>query len=103
VGLDQRLKLHAKLTSIPGVVKAYFQPPQNTKLEAPCIVYKVDSADTLHAGNLPYRYAKRYEVTVIDRSPDSEIPDKIAALPMCTMSTAFVVDGLNHTVFNLYF
>lgn len=98
-----RLELQALLEEILGSSNVYFQPPANVQMQFPSITYKRDSAETLFAGNLPYRYTKRYAVTVIDRNPDSEIPDKIAALPMCTMSTSFAADGLNHTVFNLYF
>jgi hypothetical protein len=69
----------------------------------PCIVYKRDYAYTEFAGNLPYKYCKRYQVTVIDRDPDSPFPDKIAALPMCTFNRFFTADNLNHDVFNVFF
>lgn len=69
----------------------------------PCIVYQMDKAQTKFADNNPYRYAKRYQVTVIDRDPDSTIPDKVAALPACTFDRFFVTDNLNHFVFTLYF
>jgi hypothetical protein len=72
-------------------------------MQYPCIVYGRDAAHTAFAGDKPYRYSKRYQVTVIDRNPDSEVPDKIAALPMCLFTQAFVVDGLNHDVFSLYY
>jgi hypothetical protein len=57
----------------------------------------------LFANNLPFRHTKRYQVTVIDRDPDSLIPDKVAALPMCLHNRFFVANNLNHDVFNLYF
>lgn len=69
----------------------------------PCIVYERTKAETSFAGNKPYRYTKQYTVTVIDRDPDSNIPDKVAQIPMCTHSTFFVVDNLNHDVFNIFF
>ena len=96
-----RMELHELLkTIIPNV---YFQPPTNTKIQYPCIVYKRGFADTEFAGNNPYRYTKRYMVTVIDRNPDSAIPDKIASLPMCLFNRFYTADNLNHDVFNLYF
>ncbi len=98
-----RLELHALLEAIPGVTTAYFQPPANVQMEFPCITYRRDASETLFAGNLPYRNTKRYEVTVIDRDPDSEIPDKVAKLPMCLLTRAFAANNLNHYVFNLYF
>lgn len=98
-----RLDLQLLLEALLGTSNVYFQPPANVQMEFPAIVYNRDSAETLFAGNVPYRYTKRYQVTVIDSDPDSGIPDKVAALPMCTFSRAFVADNLNHSVFNLYF
>lgn len=98
-----RLNLQTQLEDILGTRAVYFQPPANVQMEYPCIVYTRDNARTRFAGNLPYRYVKRYQVTIIDRDPDSPIPDKVAALPMCIFDRSFVADNLNHDVFNLYF
>lgn len=96
-----RLELHEILKELcPNV---YFQPPSTVKMIYPCIVYERDSARTRFADNLPYRNTKRYSVTVIDRDPDSLIPDRIAALPMCSFNRFFTVNNLNHDVFSLYF
>lgn len=81
----------------------YFQPPTNVTMEYPCIIYHRDYADTKFAGDIPYRYVKRYMVTVVDRDPDSAIPDKIATLSMCVFNRFYTADGLNHDVFNLFF
>jgi hypothetical protein len=101
--MAQRLQLQAILESALGGSQVYFQPPANIQMQYPCIVYKRDLAITQFASNNPYRYTKRYMVTVIDRNPDSSIPDKVAALPMCTFNRFFTADNLNHDVFNLYF
>jgi hypothetical protein len=69
----------------------------------PCIVYERAKADTTFAGNATYLFNKRYTVTVIDTNPDSGIVDAVAKLPMCTHSTFFVADNLNHDVFDIYF
>lgn len=99
--MDRRLQLHELLLTF--VQHAYFQPPEGKLIEYPCIVYQLDGARTQFAGNLPYRYGKRYQVTIIDRDPDSPIPDKVAALPTATLNRFFVADNLNHFVFTLYF
>lgn len=102
--MDQRrLLLQETLEMLLGSTNVYFQPPENVVMEYPCIVYKRDYATTEFADNNPYRFMKRYMVTVIDRDPDSEIPDKVAALQMCTHSRFYTADDLNHDVFNLYF
>lgn len=101
--MDRRLLLQELLEELLDSENVYFQPPANVQISYPCIVYSRDNADTEFANNIPYRYTKRYEVTVIDRDPDSNIPDKIKQLPMCTFSRFFTVDNLNHDVFTLYF
>lgn len=72
-------------------------------MQYPCIIYKRDDVDTTFADNKPYRHTKRYLVTVIDRDPDSRIPEKVADLPLCTFDRFYVADNLNHDVFNLFF
>lgn len=84
-------------------IKVYFQPPSNVQMVYPCILFKRDGAVTRFAGNLPYRYTKRYLVTYISRDPKSEVPDKIAALPLCTFDRHYAADDLNHDVFRLFF
>lgn len=98
-----RLQLQALLETILGSDNVYFQPPANVQMEYPCIVYNRDSAETLFADNNPYRFTKRYQITVIDRNPDSKIPDQVGELAMCLHDRTFVTNGLNHYVFTLYF
>lgn len=81
----------------------YHQPPNGLKMQYPCIVYMMDDVRTQHADNQPYRSTKRYQITVIDRDPDSAIPDKVATLPMSDFDRKFAADNLNHTVYNVYF
>lgn len=101
--MDKRLQLQTLLESILGTRNVYFQPPSQHQMVYPCIVYERDNVETEFAGNLPYTRRKRYSVTIIDRNPDSEIPDRVAVLPLCIFSRRFVVDNLNHDVYNLYF
>jgi hypothetical protein len=98
-----RVELQTILEGVLGTGNVYFQPPPSLQMQYPCIVYKRDDAQTDFAGNKPYLYSKRYQVTVIDRNPDSHIPDRIAELPMCLFDRFFAADNLNHDVFNLYF
>lgn len=69
----------------------------------PAIVYERSSGDTVFADNVPYRREKRYQVTVIDRDPDSVIPDAVADLPSSTEVRFFAAGQLNHSVYNLFF
>lgn len=97
--MDRRLQLQALLETI--VPNVYFQPPGS--LTYPCIVFERDNEDRKHANNSVYNYTERWSVTAIDRDPDSLIPRKIAALPMCSISRYFRAGNLNHSVFTLYF
>lgn len=72
-------------------------------MQYPSIVYAQDNAKTEYAGDKPYSYTKRYQVTVIDRSPDTRIPDKISMLSMSNLNRVFTKDNLHHYVFSLYF
>lgn len=99
--MGQRLQLHQLLEELCEHV--YFQPKTNTKMEFPAILYKRDFAETLFADGIPWRREKRYMVTVIDRDPDSLIPDKVANLPMCSYNRFYTADDLNHDVFTLFF
>jgi hypothetical protein len=96
-----RLELHQLLESIADNV--YFQPPENIKLKYPCIIYKRDFAETEFADNHPYNHVLRYMVMVIDQDPDSDIPGKVAALPMSIFNRFFTADSLNHDVYNVFF
>lgn len=84
-------------------LNVYFQPPENLQMVYPCIVYQRDDLRTKFANNVPYGAVQRYQVTVIDRSPDSPIISKVAALPRCVFNRFFVAEGLNHDVYTLYF
>lgn len=100
---SKRLELQALLIELLGSGNVYFQPPSNVQMQYPCIVYNRDSTSTDFANNHPYRNKKRYQVTVIDRDPDSDVPDKVEALPLCSFNRSFTADNLNHDVFNLFF
>lgn len=81
----------------------YFQPPDNITMQYPCIVYNREKPDAKFASNRLYLYKERYQVTLIDRDPNSPTIYKIASLPLCTMDRWYAADNLNHYVFTLYF
>lgn len=95
-----RLKLDNIFRSIAPNV--YFQPPESMRMKYPCILYELTSIDTKFADNNPYVRKKRYKVTVIDKNPDSDIPDKIGGLPMTIFDRHYTSDNLHHFVFNIY-
>lgn len=99
--MGTRSKLHELLLTLAPNV--YFQPPADFKMKYPCIRYQRDDVHTIFADNALYKSKKRYLVTVIDEDADSDIPDKVAELPLCSFDRFYTADSLNHDVFNLYF
>lgn len=103
MALRSRLDLQALLESILGSRNVYYQPPATIFMNYPCIVYSRESIDSRFADDAPYSHDIRYQVTVIERNPDSELPFKIASLEKCTHSRSFKADDLHHNTFTLYF
>lgn len=101
--MGTRLELQLLLESILGSRNVYFQPPETVKMSYPCIVYQRNDEVSLFADNLPYLHDKQYILTVIDKNPDSIIPDKIAKLPRSHYDRHFTADNLNHDVFTIYY
>jgi hypothetical protein len=96
-----RLELQALLLGFcPNV---YHQAPPKTGMQYPCILYFRDDEQVEHADNSKYKWRKRYQVTVIDRDPDSLIPDQIGSLPFCSFNRHYKADQLNHDVYQLFF
>lgn len=98
--VENRLELHAILKEI--CENCYFEPPVSKKLVYPCIVYERFNSFTYYGDNKPYLINTRYQLTVIDPDPDSEIVPEIEKLEMCTFDRHYDADGLSHDVFTIY-
>lgn len=103
MSLARRLKFQQILEELLGSDNVYFQPPDSVKIKYDAIVYGLDYMAAGHGGNAPYTVDKRYQVTSITSDPDSGLPDKLARLPKSTFIRSFKQDGLNHTIFAIYF
>lgn len=101
--MENRLALHEELCNILGSRNVYFQPPESSKINYPAIIYSRDNIENIFADDIVYKQNKSYQITVIDKDPDSEVVDKISRLPRCTHNTHFTSDNLNHDVFTLYY
>lgn len=100
---QSRLNLQTLLETLLGSRNVYFQPPTNVTMQYPCIVYQRDYSHVEFADDVLYKGHKRYQLTVIDRDPDSDIPDKIEAMRYCAFNRFFIASDLNHHIFRLYF
>lgn len=101
--MSRRTDLHTLLKAIIGSDAVYFQPPPTVQMVYPCIVYERSKYNSRYADNRPYILEQSYQVTVIDKNPDSPILDKVAHLPRCSHDRHFTADNLNHDVFNLIY
>lgn len=102
--MASRLKLQEELEKVLGSENVYFQPPESLKLKYPCIIYSRSTPDKHNANDGLYMSTKRYDGTVIDRNPDSDIADKIVEhFPMCSLGTSYPSNNLNHFTFTLYY
>lgn len=101
--MSRRIELQTLLETILGSRNVYFQPPATLKMNYDCIRYERAKIDSVYADNRPYQLHDRYQLTVIYRDPDSELPRKIAALPMCSHERHYTADNLHHDIFNLYY
>ena len=101
--MADRPNLQTFLEEFLGSRNVYFQPPESIQLKYPAIVYSRKKIDNKHAGNTVYQQLFSYELTVIDKDPDSEIVRKVSMLPTCKHDRHFKSDNLNHDVFTIYY
>lgn len=101
---DRRLQLHEKFCDILGSRNVYFQPPETIKMKYPCIVYNEGSGKEIRSDNVIYIPINSYDVTVIFKDPDSDLPDKIhKAFTYIRKENPYTSDNLHHAPFYLYY
>jgi hypothetical protein len=98
----RRTEFQLILEGVLGSSNVYFQPPDDSRMEYPCLVYELDSTKILNADNGAYHLIPRYQVTHIHKDPDSSVFGKLAVLPLSSFSRHFATSGLNHDVFVIY-
>lgn len=98
-----RLDLHEELCRILGSRNVYFKAPESIKMEYPCIIYSKSKSDIIRADDIKYLSRNKYTVTIIDKNPDSDIPNRLEEFPYCSSDRNYVADNLNHFVYELYY
>ncbi len=101
--MSRRIELQMILEELLGSENVYFQPPDKKKMVYDCIRYSRSKIKPDFADNRPYQFFDCYQVIAIYKNPDSELPHKIAMLPMCSHDRHYTADNLNHDVFTLYY
>lgn len=100
--MANRLTLQTKLEELLECRNVYFQPPASVKLQYRAIVYSFEGMHVIRANDGIYRLMGRYQLTLIDKNPDSEYILKVLQLPYCNYDRRFTADNLYHDVFTLY-
>lgn len=98
-----RIDLHNILVNILGSNYVYYQPPETIQLKYPCIIYSLSRFDTKFADDKRYRDLKCYDITLIDKDPESVFVDPIRNIKYCELTRSYTSDNLNHFHFILYF
>lgn len=97
-----RIDLQKDLENILGSDEVHFQPPANIKMTYPCIVYHRLEDRLQFADNKLYFRKKKYNVTVITRDADSDIPDKVLNLRYTSHERNYISDNLYHSVYTVH-
>lgn len=104
--MDKRLELDALLRKVmkdvSGVENVYFQPPENLLLKYPSIVYSRSDIRNRPADDMVYSQFTFYDLTVIDKNPDSLLVYAVASLPRCKFGRHYKSDNLNHDTFTIF-
>lgn len=99
-----RTTLQHLLEQITGVKKVYFQAPSSVQMVYPCVRYSKSPPATKYADDMRYFGLNRYNLIVIDKDPDSMIPQRILdSFEYCSVDRFYASNNLNHTSITLYF
>lgn len=97
--MPSRVEFHEKLVDVLGSKNVYFQPPESLKMNYPAIVYSRSNIVNTDADDEVYLQYTSYDVTVIDKDPDSEIVQKLSKFKYCRFSRHYTANNLNHDMF----
>lgn len=103
--MSKQPELEVIFREILGSTNSYFQPPESVRMKYPAIRYsKNPAAYRINAGDRVYQKMDQFEGVIIDRDPDSAIPDKLLErFPMCSFGDTYCADNLNHFPFTIYY
>ena len=101
--MRSRLELHEILCDILGSRNVYFQPPTNVSMRYPAIVYNLSDIENKHANDGVYSFTNQYQITLIDRNPETDVVYKINKLQTANFIRSYSSDNLNHWVFEIFF
>ena len=101
--MKKREELGKIFKKILGSNNVYFSPPSSKKLHYPCIIYELKNIQTRSADNINYLQDRIYDVTLIDKNPDSPFVNDILGIPRSRFDRSFNADNMKHYVFTINF
>lgn len=102
--MASREAFHDLLVNALGSRYVYFQSPESSRMQYPCIIYKIDDKWVKHADDKKYIGKNKYTVTLIDFDPDStEIISKLEEFEYCEFNRSYASDNLNHFVYTIFY
>jgi hypothetical protein len=97
-------KLREIQNNILGYQHTYFEPPDSVRISYDAIVYERTGFNVKRANNKGYLIRDEYQVMVISKDPETELPRAILEeFEMCSPGKSFVRDNLWHFPFTIYF
>lgn len=101
--LQLKLETIIDITEPNGDKHVYFNSPSGHDMVYPAIRYNIKTINGSYANNSVFLQQKAYELTLIDRNPDSVYIEKILQLPYCKFDRFYPANNLNHWTFTLYY
>lgn len=98
-----RANLQNKLEELLGSKNVYYQPPENLKMEYPCIRYSKSEIRDIYANDRKYISSDVYDLVVISKKPDNPVIKKLLELPYSEFDRHYVSDNLNHDIIRIFY
>ena len=101
--MGRRVELDRIIRNTLGTGNVYYQPPESTKLQYPCIVYSLQGVSDRYANDERYSRSRRYSLIYITKNPDDLKLDDIDDLKYCSLDRCYVADNLYHYAYTIYY
>lgn len=97
-------ELVEKCYKLPGVNHVYFEPPEDLRMQYPCIRIKRVNADSTYASNKVYKIDDRYDLIYITREPDSTlVHDILWTFEKVRHTRSYTANNLRHEQYTLFY
>lgn len=99
--MKTRTEMQSMLEEVLGSSNVYFQPPSNTSIKYPCIVYSFERFNINHADNQPYIVTGRWHIHHMYKNPKNDLKEKFLYVPFCTFDRRIVTEGVYNDYYNI--